>query len=100
MTKDKLFPICGLSATPGRTQIEEGKKLVNLFEANLIMPEFDEEDEQYRSCPLKYFKDKKYLSITKHIFYTDGKEYQLTEQEVDKMGQELDTQIGILDGEL
>lgn len=93
MTKDKLFPICGLSATPGRTKIEEeGKKLVNLFEANLIMPEFEEEDEQYRSCPLKYFKDKKYLSITKHIFYTDGKEYQLTEQEVEKMGQELDAE--------
>lgn len=93
LTDERLFPICGLSATPGRTKIEEeGKKLINRFEANLIMPEFDGDDVQYRSCPIKYFKDKKYLSITKHIVYANEKEYELTEHEVEKMGKGIDAE--------
>lgn len=89
LTNGKLFPVCGLSATPGRTKIEEeGKKLINRFEANLIVPEFRGEDEQYRNNPIQYFKDKKYLSITKHITYSKHKKYILTEKELQEMGKD------------
>lgn len=85
-TEGKLFPICGLSATPGRTKIEEEvPKLINRFEANLIVPEFGEEDSQYREHPIQYFKDKKYLSKTKHVMYRGKKKYKLTEEELLKM---------------
>lgn len=89
LTNEKLFPVCGLSATPGRTKIEEeGKKLINRFEANLIVPEFRGENEQYRNNPIQYFKDKKYLSITKHIAYSKHKKYILTEKELQEMGKD------------
>lgn len=89
LTDGKLFPVCGLSATPGRTKIEEeGKKLINRFEANLIVPEFRGEDGQYRNNPIQYFKDKKYLSITKHIAYSKHKKYILTEKELQEMGRD------------
>lgn len=83
LTNGKLFPICGLSATPGRTKIEEEvPMLVKRFEANLITPEFGKEDSQYREHPIQYFKDKKYLSKTKHIVYQGNRIYQLTEEEL------------------
>lgn len=86
LTNHKMFPICGLSATPGRTKFqEEGKKLLNRYETNLIIPEFDEEDIEYREHPLQYFKDKNYLSQTKHIVYKGNSVYQLTDKEIRKM---------------
>lgn len=89
VTKGRMFPICGLSATPGRTKIEEeGKKLIGRFEANLIIPEFQGEDSIYRNHPLQYFKDRKYLSKTRHILYRSQNVYELTDQNLKEMEQD------------
>lgn len=92
VTDGKMFPICGLSATPGRTKIkEEGHKLVHLFEANLIMPKFEEENE-YKEHPLQYFKDKGYLSKTKHILCRCDSIYELSEDELKVLEKEEDAE--------
>jgi superfamily II DNA or RNA helicase len=77
-----LFPICGLTATPGRAGLnkrEETAKLVSRFDAYLIKPDLDA---KYCENPLKYFIDNKYLAHAKHITYRSGIEYALKENEV------------------
>lgn len=84
LTNGKLFPVCGLSATPGRNTVvsdDDVGKLVNRFQENLITPEF-EDDEKYSSNPLEYFKEHKYLSKVNHIVYKSNIEYTLTDQEI------------------
>lgn len=89
----RLFPLCGLSATPGRRKIEEeGYKLINRFEANLIVPEFKEENNKYREHPLQYFKDKGYLSKTKHVLFKGDKIYQLSENELRELKKDRDAE--------
>lgn len=64
---EELFPICGLSATPGRTGInkqDEITKLVNRFQAYLIEPDLGEE---YKNDPLRYFRENGFLAYAKHI---------------------------------
>lgn len=93
VTKNNMFPICGLSATPGRTKVEEeGHKLVNRFEANLIMPEFEGENIEYREHPLQYFKDKGYLSKTQHIMYHGEKVYELSDIELKELEKDEDAE--------
>lgn len=87
LTNNKLFPICGLSATPGRNTIiteDEVNKLVERFQMNLITPKFSE-DEKYKNNPLEYFKEHKYLSKVNHIVYQSNIEYQLTEEELKEL---------------
>ena len=58
LTNGKLFPVCGLSATPGRNTIiynSDVEKLVDRFQMNLITPEF-KDNEKYKENPLEYFK--------------------------------------------
>lgn len=79
----KHVAICGLSATPGRTKVEEeGKKLVERFETNLITPEFKDEDSIYKEHPLQYFKDKGYLSRTRHVLIKGEIVYHLSDVEL------------------
>lgn len=76
-----LFPICGLTATPGRAGInaaEETAKLVKRFEAYLIKPGLDE---AYTDNPLRYFREHKYLARAKHIVYRSGRKYVLSDDE-------------------
>lgn len=77
----KLFPICGLTATPGRSDGETGK-LVNRFEAHLLQPELTE-DPAYEQDPLQYFREQGYLAKPKHIIYDSGREYAVNEQDVE-----------------
>ena len=84
LTNNKLFPVCGLSATPGRNTIisnDDVGKLVDRFQENLITPEF-EDDEKYSSNPLEYFKEHKYLAKVNHIIYRSNIEYKLTDEEI------------------
>ncbi|HEX3045273.1 MAG TPA: DEAD/DEAH box helicase family protein [Bacillota bacterium] len=79
---DDLFPICGLTATPGRAGLnrqEETKKLVDRFEWYLIKPDLGPE---YTENPLKYFVEHQFLARAKHITYRSGIEYVLKEHEV------------------
>ncbi len=87
LTNNQLFSVCGLSATPGRNTIisdNEVDKLVNRFQMNLITPEFNN-DEKYKDNPLAYFKEQKYLAKVNHIIFKSGREYKLTEAEVNEL---------------
>lgn len=91
-----LFPICGLTATPGRAGLyssEETIKLVNRFDAYLIKPSLGEE---FVKDPLRYFRENQYLAWPRHIVYRSGREYELTEDEIKQMKLEGDLPPGFL----
>ena len=93
---EELFPICGLSATPGRTGInkqDEITKLVNRFQAYLIEPDLGE---GYKNDPLRYFRENEFLAYAKHITYRSGKEYTLTDQEISQISANFDEHLGPL----
>lgn len=79
---EDLFPVCGLSATPGRAGLnatEETAKLVNRFDAYLVKPNLGEE---YAQDPLRYFRENKYLARAKHIVFRSGRKYVLNDDEL------------------
>lgn len=87
-----LFPICGLSATPGRTGILNGsegeaKKLVGRFDAYLIKPTLNG---MYENDPVKYFRDQRYLARARHIVCDTHREYELSDKELEQMELEND----------
>ncbi|MEK7993263.1 MAG: DEAD/DEAH box helicase family protein [Planctomycetota bacterium] len=91
-----LFPVCGLTATPGRTGLnraQETVKLVGRFEAYLVKPDLGTE---YEENPLRYFREHKFLARAHHVLYRSGREYTLTDDEVDKMSREDDLPAGFL----
>ncbi|KAA0549791.1 DEAD/DEAH box helicase [Bacillus sp. BGMRC 2118] len=77
----ELFPICGLTATPGRSN-DETVDLVNQFQAYLIKPELPYE-RQYEENPLLYFREQGYLAKPIHIIHQSGIEYEIREEEID-----------------
>lgn len=87
-----LFPICGLTATPGRPN-QETDKLVGRFEAYLIKPDLEAEYDQY---PLRYFRDHGFLAKASHVLYRSGLEYTLTDDEAEKVRKEKDLPAGFL----
>ena len=52
-----IFPICGLTATPGR--VSNSDELSRLFKLKLITPELGD---KFKLSPLKYFREKGYLA--------------------------------------
>jgi DNA repair protein RadD len=91
-----LFPVCGLTATPGRAglkQTEQTVKLVGRFEAYLVKPNLGTE---YEEKPLRYFRDHGFLARANHVLYRSGLEYTLTDDEVDELGREDDLPAGFL----
>ncbi len=91
---NELFPICGLSATPGRTGLKkqgEIAKLVERFQMYLIEPDLGDE---YNNDPLRYFRESGYLAYVKHVIYPSGKEYTLTEQEISQIAVDFDEYLG------
>lgn len=58
---ENLFPICGLTATPGRTI--DSYELSRLFKLKLITPDLGEE---FKSNPLKYFRKNRLLARPIH----------------------------------
>ncbi|MDD3654712.1 MAG: DEAD/DEAH box helicase [Desulfotomaculaceae bacterium] len=90
----ELFPICGLTATPGRAgvnKIDEIYKLTNRFEIFLIKPELGE---KYSDDPVKYFRENGYLANPRHIVCEMGKEYELTDSDIEQMNKENDVPAG------
>ncbi|UCZ53891.1 DEAD/DEAH box helicase [Bacillus shivajii] len=87
----QLFPICGLTATPGRSN-GETPKLVDKFQAHLLQPEH-KGDPVYEDNPLLFFREQGFLAKPKHIIYESGREYTVDEQDVeveeDKINAEL-----------
>src|SRR5262249_8238725 len=91
-----LFPVCGLTATPGRAgmnRTQETVKLVGRFEAYLVKPPLGA---KYGQKPLKYFRDHEFLARARHILYRSGREYSLTDDELDEMKREEDLPAGFL----
>ncbi|MGO9463934.1 MAG: DEAD/DEAH box helicase [Isosphaeraceae bacterium] len=91
-----LFPICGLTATPGRAglnRVQETVKLVGRFEAYLIKPDLGAE---YDENPLRYFREHEFLARAHHVVYRSGREYTLTDDEADEMKREDDLPAGFL----
>ena len=87
-----LFPICGLTATPGRPN-QETAKLVGRFDAYLIKPNLGAEYEQY---PLRYFREHGFLARAHHVLYQSGLEYTLTDDEAEKVKKDGDLPAGLL----
>lgn len=78
---EELFPICGLTATPGRSGIQSNNETIELveqFEANLIKPQLGQ---QYENDPLRYFREQEFLAKPRHIVFKSGLEYELSEEE-------------------
>jgi len=91
-----LFPVCGLTATPGRAGLnrtQETVKLVGRFDAYLVKPFLTAE---YDANPLKYFREHGFLARARHILYHSGREYTLTDNELDEMKRENDLPAGFL----
>jgi superfamily II DNA or RNA helicase len=91
-----LFPICGLTATPGRSGInrqDEIPKLVGRFEAYLIKPDLGD---KYSENPLLYFRENRYLAHAHHIVYRSGIEYKLSEAEIEEISIDDDFPPGFL----
>ena len=61
---EELFPICGLTATPGRS-FNNTEKLVNVFESELFTP-VTTLGAAFKTNPLEYFRAKKYLARPIH----------------------------------
>ena len=76
-----LFPVCGLTATPGRS---DGftDKLVDLFEARLLTPTFDNEPDYDQGDPLEFFKKSGYLARANHRIIKTDFETTLSESEL------------------
>lgn len=77
-----LFPICGLTATPGRSN-EETTMLVNQFQAYLIQPKLPPDSRYYRN-PLLYFRNEGYLATPRHLVYQSGSTVEINEDDVDE----------------
>lgn len=91
-----LFPICGLTATPGRAGLnrtEETTKLVGRFDAYLVRPELAAD---YDANPLRYFREQGYLARANHVLYRLGREYTLTDDELAQMQREAELPSGFL----
>lgn len=92
----ELFPICGLTATPGRAGIygeEETLLLADRFQWYLVPPNLGQ---GYENDPLKYFIEKGYLAHPDHIVVHSHREYTLTDEEVEAMKLEPDLPAGFL----
>ena len=91
-----LFPICGLTATPGRAGIsglDETLTLADRFEWNLIEPNLGS---AYSNNPLLYFREQGYLARPRHRVFRSGREYELTDDEIQQMKLENDLPGGFL----
>ena len=91
-----IFPVCGLTATPGRAGLnhaEETVRLVGQFEAYLIKPDLGEE---YERNPLRYFREHQFLARAHHVLCRSGCEYTLTDEELDQIKRETDLPSGFL----
>lgn len=81
----ELFPICGLTATPGRAGVNqdaETQQLVGRFQAHLIKPDIGD---GYENDPLRYFREHRYLARANHKVFKLGKEITLNDDDLTQM---------------
>ena len=91
---EDLFPVCGLTATPGRS-FDDTPRLVDVFESTLFTPTLPEE---FDKNPLEYFRKNGYLARPKarqiktnfrvkvtddlKVNYPGKKEFEVLEEEI------------------
>ena len=75
---EELFPICGLTATPGRSN-DETMKLVDEFDAYLIHPTLPN-IEKYQKNPLLYFREEGYLAEPIFLLSKDGETVEVPDE--------------------
>lgn len=86
---EDLFPICGLTATPGRSN-DETVQLVDQFEAYLIHPTLPDV-EKYDKNPLLYFRERGYLAEPIFLLHEDGEEIEIGDDMLDGEGEDLNS---------
>lgn len=69
----KIFPICGLTATPGRN--DDINKLTDFFIFKLITPSLPP---KYQHAPIEFFRVREYLARPIHKIITTGETYIIT----------------------
>jgi len=74
---EPMFPICGLTATPGRNG--ETYKLSELFQSKLYTPDLGEE---YNKNPLAYFRNHRFLATPIHKIVNTN--YNINDLKVDE----------------
>lgn len=82
---EDLFPICGLTATPGRN-FDQTSGLVDQFDAYLIRPELPN-DKKYEENPLLYFREKGYLATPEFILFDSDEEVIVTDDYLEESGE-------------
>lgn len=88
---EDLYPICGLTATPGRSN-GETVNLVNQFEAYLIHPTLPDV-EKYKINPLLYFREKGYLAEPIFLLIEDGEVIEVTDEMMDEQEEDLNVEF-------
>lgn len=88
---EDLFPICGLTATPGRNN-GETINLVDQFEAYLIHPTLPDM-EKYEENPLLYFREKGYLAEPIFLLHEDGEEIEIDDEMIDEANGDLHSEF-------
>ncbi|MCD8500515.1 MAG: hypothetical protein LRY71_01060 [Bacillaceae bacterium] len=88
---ESLFPVCGLTATPGRSN-NETMQLVDEFEAYLIHPTLPEM-ENYELNPLLYFREKGYLAEPIFLLHENGEELEVADDMIDEETQDLTSEF-------
>jgi DNA repair protein RadD len=78
---DDLFPICGLTATPGRSNMQT-MSLVDQFQANLIHPTLPEM-KRYETNPLLYFREEGFLAEPIFLLHENGEEIEVLDDMLD-----------------
>jgi DNA repair protein RadD len=78
---DDLFPICGLTATPGRSNMQT-MSLVDQFQANLIHPTLPEM-KRFETNPLLYFREEGFLAEPIFLLHENGEEIEVLDDMLD-----------------
>ena len=83
--KKDLFPICGLTATPGRNPlgVHDTNMLVDLFQAELIKPQLEHSPDYDKNNPLSYFKKHGYLAKAKLEIIKNNASFKCDEKELE-----------------
>src|SRR5699024_6356389 len=88
---EDLFPICGLTATPGRNN-DETVKLVDRFEAYLIHLTLLD-IEKYKKYTLLYFREEGYLAEPIFLLHEEGEEYEISDDMMDDDSYDLSSEF-------
>ncbi len=92
-----LFPVCGLSDTPGRGDSGDNgtKKLVNQFEAKLLKPSLENEPDYDPSNPLEYFKKHHYLARASLEIIKNNVHFKCDERQLNELREAKDKNDGL-----